>query len=394
MTRNVFVAGVGMIPFAKPGASAHYDEMGAQAISQALEDAGLSYADVQQAYAGYVYGDSTCGQAALYRVGLSGVPVVNVNNNCATGSSALFLARQAVQSGAVDCAIAVGFEEMQPGALASHWDDRPRAMSRTLAMVEHIQPDCELPGAIRMFAGAGLAHMEKYGTKLETFAKIRAKASRHAANNPLAIFRKVVTPEEVLAAPAVWEGVLTRLMACPPTCGAAAAIVVSEEFARKRGLRTDVFIAGQAMTTDKPDAFDNPSMIELVGVGMTKSASQAVYEQAGIGPDDIDVIELHDCFAQNELLTYEGLGLCKEGEGEQLVNDGDNTYGGKWVVNPSGGLLSKGHPLGATGLAQCYELVHQLRGTAGDRQVPGAKVALQHNLGLGGACVVTAFKKA
>nr|WP_315595294.1 lipid-transfer protein [uncultured Cupriavidus sp.] len=394
MTRNVFVAGVGMIPFAKPGASAHYDEMGAQAISQALEDAGLSYTDVQQAYAGYVYGDSTCGQAALYRVGLSGVPIVNVNNNCATGSSALFLARQAVQSGTVDCAIAVGFEEMQPGALASHWDDRPRAMSRTLAMVEKIQPNCELPGAIRMFAGAGLAHMEKYGTKLETFAKIRAKASRHAANNPLALFRKVVTPEDVLAAPSVWDGVLTRLMACPPTCGAAAAIVVSEAFARKHGLRTDVFIAGQAMTTDQPDAFESPSMIDLVGVGMTKSASRAVYEQAGIGPEDIDVIELHDCFAQNELLTYEGLGLCNDGGGEKLVEDGNNTYGGKWVVNPSGGLLSKGHPLGATGLAQCFELVHQLRGTAGDRQVPGAKIALQHNLGLGGACVVTAFKKA
>jgi acetyl-CoA acyltransferase len=393
MTSKVFVAGVGMIPFAKPGASASYDEMGAEAIIQALEDAGLSYAQVQQAYAGYVYGDSTCGQAALYRVGMNGVPIVNVNNNCATGSSALFLARQAVQSGTVDCALAVGFEQMQPGALASHWDDRPRAMSRTLAFADKLLPS-DLPGAIRLFAGAGLTHMEKYGTKLATFAKIRAKASRHAANNPLAIFRKVVTPEEVLAAPAVWEGVLTRLMACPPTCGAAAAIVVSEAFARKHGLRTDVFIAGQALTTDLPDAFESPNLIDLVGVGMTKSASRSVYEQAGIGPEDIDVIELHDCFAQNELLTYEGLGLCKEGEGEKLVEDGNNTYGGNWVVNPSGGLLSKGHPLGATGLAQCYELVHQLRGTAGDRQVPGAKVALQHNLGLGGACVVTAFRKA
>jgi len=203
-----------------------------------------------------------------------------------------------------------------------------------------------------------------------------------------------VTAEDVLAAPVVWEGVLTRLMACPPTCGAAAAIVVSEAFARRHGLRTDVVIAGQALTTDGPGLFDTPSMIDLVGFGMTRSASQRVYEQAGIGPEDIDVIELHDCFAQNELLTYEGLGLCKEGEGAKLVEDGDNTYGGRWVVNPSGGLLSKGHPLGATGLAQCFELVHQLRGTAGERQVQGAKVALQHNLGLGGACVVTAYQKA
>lgn len=394
MTRNIYVAGVGMIPFAKPGASAHYDEMGAQAISQALADSGVAFAEVQQAYAGYVYGDSTCGQTALYRVGMTGIPVVNVNNNCATGSSALFLAHQAVKSGMVDCALAFGFEEMQPGALRSNWDDRPRAMAKFISIADELVPDTDQPGAIRMFAGAGLAHMKQYGTKLETFAKIRAKASQHAARNPLAIFRKVVTAEDVLASPVVWEGVLTRLMACPPTCGAAAAIVVSEAFARKHGLRTDVLIAGQALTTDGPGLFDKPTMIDLVGVGMTQSASQRVYEQAGIGPEDIDVIELHDCFAQNELLTYEGLGLCKPGEGEKLVENGDNTYGGRWVVNPSGGLLSKGHPLGATGLAQCFELVHQLRGTAGERQVQGAKVALQHNLGLGGACVVTAFKKA
>jgi acetyl-CoA acyltransferase len=394
MTRNVYVAGVGMIPFAKPGASAHYDEMGAQAISQALADSGVPFALIQQAYAGYVYGDSTCGQTALYRVGMTGIPVVNVNNNCATGSSALFLAHQAVKSGMVDCALAFGFEEMQPGALKSNWDDRPRAMAKFIEISDTLLPESPQPGAIRMFAGAGKTHMEKYGTKFETFAKIRAKASQHAARNPLAIFRKVVTPEEVLAAPMVWEGVLTRLMACPPTCGAAAAIVCSEEFARRHGLRTDVLIAGQALTTDGPDLFANPDMIDLVGVGMTESASRAVYEQAGIGPEDIDVIELHDCFAQNELITYEGLGLCGKGEGEKLVEAGDNTYGGRWVVNPSGGLLSKGHPLGATGLAQCFELVHQLRGTAGDRQVQNAKVALQHNLGLGGACVVTAFKKA
>ncbi|SAK59541.1 thiolase [Caballeronia temeraria] len=394
MTSKVYVAGVGMIPFAKPGASAHYDEMGAFAIREALADSGIDFKHIQQAYAGYVYGDSTCGQTALYRVGMTGIPVINVNNNCATGSSALWLAHQAVKSGMVECALAFGFEEMQPGALKSNWDDRPRAMAKFIEIADRLVPDCEQPGAIRMFAGAGQTHMKKYGTKLETFAKIRAKASQHAARNPLAIFRKVVTPEDVLAAPMVWEGVLTRLMACPPTCGAAAAIVCSEAFAKKHGLRADVMIAGQALTTDGPTLFDNPDMIDLVGFGMTQSASRAVYEQAGIGPEDIDVIELHDCFAQNELITYEGLGLCDKGEGEKLVERGDNTYGGRWVVNPSGGLLSKGHPLGATGLAQCFELVHQLRGTAGERQVQNAKVALQHNLGLGGACVVTAYQRA
>ncbi|WP_432259798.1 lipid-transfer protein [Cupriavidus sp. TMH.W2] len=393
MTRKVFVAGAGMIPFRKPGSSDSYDVMGATAVRQALEDAGLGYEDVQQAYAGYVYGDSTCGQKALYQVGMTGIPVVNVNNNCSTGSSALFLARQAVQSGAVDCALAVGFEFMQPGALKSRWDDRAPALERAINLVDELVDRKDLPNAIRQFAGAGKAHMDKYGTRLETFAKIRAKASRHAANNPLAVFRNVMTTEEVLAAPALWEGVITRVMACPPTCGAAAAIVVSEEFARRKGLKTDVLIAGQSLTTDRPSTYDARDMIRVVGFDMTREGSQQVYEQAGVGPQDIDVIELHDCFAQNELLTYEGLGLCPEGGAEKLINDGDNTYGGKWVVNPSGGLLSKGHPLGATGLAQCYEMVQQLRGKADQRQVEGARLALTHNLGLGGACVVTLYQK-
>lgn len=394
MSQNVYVAGVGMIPFKKPGASESYDVMGAGAVRQALADAGLDYRDVQQAYAGYVYGDSTCGQKALYQVGMTGIPVINVNNNCATGSSALFLARQAVASGAVDCALAVGFEFMGPGSLKSVWTDRSSALERALNTTDELLGRQEgMSNAIRQFAGAGLSHMKKYGTKLETFASIRAKASRHAARNPLAVFRNVVTTEDVMAAPMLWDGVLTRLMACPPTCGGAAAIVVSEAFAKKRGLRTDVMIAGQALTTDTPSTYDARDMIRVVGFDMSQAAANIAYEQAGIGPKDIDVIELHDCFAQNELLTYEALGLCEEGHGEKLVNAGDNTYGGKWVVNPSGGLLSKGHPLGATGLAQCFELTQQLRGAAAERQVEGAKVALAHNVGLGGACVVTVYKK-
>ena len=390
----IYVAGVGMVPFKKPGTSEAYDVMGAQAVQQALDDAGLAYTDVQQAYAGYVYGDSTCGQKALYHVGMTGIPVINVNNNCATGSSALYLARQAVQSGMVDCALAVGFEQMNPGALKSVWTDRAPALERANAVVDQLVGRNDLPGnAIRQFAGAGMTHMKKYGTQLETFAKIRAKASQHAARNPLAVFRNVVSTEDVMNAPALWEGVLTRLMACPPTCGAAATIVVSEAFAKKHGLRTNVQIAAQALTTDRPGSFES-DMIRVVGFDITQSAAQQAYQAAGVGPEDVDVIELHDCFAQNEQLTMEALGLCAEGEGEKIVNDGDNTYGGKWVVNPSGGLLSKGHPLGATGLAQIYELTHQLRGTADERQVAGAKVALQHNLGLGGAGVVTILKRA
>ena len=392
MTNKVFVSGVGMIPFAKPGSSTPYHVMGSEAARLALQDAGLAYDDIDQAYVGYVYGDSTSGQKALYAVGMSGIPIVNVNNNCSTGSTALFLARQAVASGAADCVLVLGFEQMKPGALGSVFDDRPSPFDDFDAATDKLVGKPDIPLALRYFGGAGLSHMNKYGTKLGTFAKIRAKASRHAANNPLALFRKVVTPDDVMASPVIWPGVMTRLMACPPTCCAAAAILVSESFARARGLDTRVYIAAQAMTTDRPETFESDDMMQVVGYGMAKEAARQVYEAAGIGPDEVQVVELHDCFAQNELISYEALGLCPEGGAEKFVDDGDNTYGGRVVTNPSGGLLSKGHPLGATGLAQCYELTHQLRGTAGERLVPGARNALQHNLGLGGACVVTMYR--
>ncbi len=394
MTRNVLVAGVGMIAFRKPGDSLPYHEMGAQATRQALADAGIGYEQVEQVYAGYVYGDSTCGQRAVYEVGMTGVPVINVNNNCSTGSTALFLARQAVASGAVECALAVGFEQMQPGALGSHWTDRPNTFEKFDRLCDDVAGGQGIPLALRYFGGAGQEHMQRFGTKVETFAKVRAKASRHAVNNPLALFRREVTEEEVMSAPMIWPGVLTRLMACPPTCGGAAAIVVSEAFAKRHGVNADVRILAQAMVTDRADSFDTRSMIDVVGYHLSQRAAQKVYQEAGVGPGDIDVCELHDCFAQNELISYEALGLCPQGGAEKFVVDGDNTYGGQVVVNPSGGLLSKGHPLGATGLAQCYELTRQLRGTAGGTQVEGARLALQHNLGLGGAAVVTLYGRA
>jgi len=394
MTRRAFVAGVGMIPFTKPGASAPYPVMGATATRAALEDAGVGYDAVEQAYVGYVYGDSTSGQRALYEVGMTGVPIVNVNNNCSTGSTALYLARQAVASGAADCVLALGFEQMEAGAIGTVFNDRPTPFERFNEETDALVDMPGVPLALRYFGGAGLAHMRRYGTKLETFARIRAKASRHAARNPLALFRKEVSTEDVMASPVLIPGVMTRLMACPPTCGAAAALLVSEDFARRHGIAATVYIAAQAMTTDTPSTFATHDMMRVVGVDMARAAAYATYDKAGIGPDDVDVVELHDCFAQNELLTYEALGLCAEGEAERFVEAGDNTYGGKVVTNPSGGLLSKGHPLGATGLAQCYELTQQLRGRADARQVDGARIALQHNLGLGGACVTTLYRAA
>ena len=393
MSQQVYVSGVGMIPFAKPGNSANYDQMGAAAAKLALTDAGLTYDDIEQAYVGYVYGDSTAGQKALYQVGMSGIPIVNVNNNCSTGSTALFLARQAIASGAVDCVLVLGFEQMSPGALGSIFQDRPSPFDDFDAVTEKLVGMSQLPLALRYFGGAGLSHMQKYGTPMESFAKIRAKASRHAANNPLALFKQVVTADDVMNATTIWPGVMTKLMACPPTCGAAAAVLVSEKFAQKHRLNMQVYIAGQAMTTDKPGTFNTDDMMQVVGYDMSKEAAAKVYAQTGIGPADLDVVELHDCFAHNELITYEALGLCPEGGAEKFIDDGDNTYGGNVVTNPSGGLLSKGHPLGATGLAQCFELTQQLRGNAGDRQVQGARIALQHNLGLGGACVVTMYRQ-
>ena len=394
MTSRTYVAGVGMIPFVKPGANAPYHVMGAEAAKLALTDAGLDYGRVQQAYVGYVYGDSTCGQRALYPVGMTGIPIVNVNNNCSTGSTALFLARQAIESGAADCVMALGFEQMKTGALGAVFTDRPSAFDDFDAAADKLVDAPGVPLALRYFGGAGLSHMKKYGTPLSAFAKVRAKASRHAKNNPLALFRKEVTADDVMNDQVIWPGVMTRLMACPPTCGGAAAILVSEKFADQHGLNKSVRIAAQAMTTDTPSTFGASDMMQVVGYDMARDAAKKVYEAAGIGPDDLDVVELHDCFAHNELITYEGLGLCGEGEAAKFIDDGDNTYGGRIVTNPSGGLLSKGHPLGATGLAQCYELTRQLRGTAAATQVEGARLGLQHNLGLGGACVVTLYERA
>lgn len=386
------VIGVGMVKFQKPGKSDDYHVMASQAIRAALKDASIDFGEVQQAFAGYVYGDSTCGQRAVYEVGKTGIPVFNVNNNCSTGSSALMLGRQAVAGGMAECVLVVGFEKMEKGALGAKWDDRANPLEWHAGVMQDVQGFTPAPPAAQMFGGAGREYRWKYGTKRETFAKISEKARKHAAKNPFALFRDELSVEEILASPEIFDP-LTRYQCCPPTCGAAAAILCSDEFAQKHDITNPVWIAAQTMTTDTPEAFESGSMIKMIGYDMAKAAAKQVYEEAGLGPKDVDVVELHDCFTANELLTYEALGLCDEGEAEKFIWDGDNTFGGKFVTNPSGGLLSKGHPLGATGLAQCTELVWQLRGQAEQRQVEGAKVALQHNLGLGGACVVTMYRR-
>ena len=386
---NAVVAGVDMVTFTNPGQQKSSRELASTAIQGAVKESGISPSLIEQAYGGYVYGDSTCAQHAVYDAFMTGIPVINVNNNCSSGSTALFLARQAVESGAVECALAFGFEEMQPGALGSHWDDRESPFDNFLKVLDDGNyPDAPL--ALRCFGAAGHHYMEKYGASPDLFAKVAVKTRSHATVNPFALFTNPLTIEEVLGAPALYMDYLTRLMCCPPTCGAGAAIICSEEFATRHDVSGSVEIIGQAMATDTAETWNDP--IKLIGADMTRRAAASVYEQAGIGVDDIDVVELHDCFTTNEVITYEGLGLCGEGEATAFVDAGDNTYGGKFVVNPSGGLMSKGHPIGATGLAQCFELVNQLRGNAGQRQVPNAKIGLQHNLGLGGAAVVTMYR--
>ena len=394
MTHRVFVVGVGMTKFEKPGRRSGWDypAMARESGTKALEDAGITYDQVQSAYVGYVYGDSTCGQRAVYELGMSGLPVVNVNNNCSTGSTALLLATQAIRFGQYDCALALGFEKMQPGSLSIGYEDREQPMMKHLLALAELY-EFAMPAAPYMFGAAGREHMDKYGTTVEHFAKVGEKNHRHSVHNAYAQFQQEYSLQEILDAPTIYAP-LTKLQCSPTSDGSGAAIIASERFVLEHDLGDRaVEIVGQSMVTDMPNTFDG-SVAGLVGAHMSAQAARNVYDQAGIGPEDIDVIELHDCFSANELLTYEALQLCGEGESGKLIDNGDTTYGGRWVVNPSGGLISKGHPLGATGLAQCAELTWQLRGEAGGRQVSGARVALQHNIGLGGAAVVTAYRPA
>jgi len=395
MGRKVFVIGVGMTKFEKPGSKDwDYPDMAREAGAKALADAGIAYDLIEQAAVGYCYGDSTCGQRAVYQLGLTGIPVYNVNNNCATGSTALFMAKQFVEGGLADCALALGFEKMEKGSLGVKFQDRTNPMDKQFEVMVQLRNFAPAPPAPQFFGNAGREHMERYGTTAEQFAKIGWKNHKHSVNNPYSQFQDEYTLEQILGAPMVYEP-LTKLQCCPTSDGAGAAILASEDFVTRHGLRDKaVEILGMAMTTDFPSTFEEKSCIKLVGFDMTKRAAQKVYEQSGLGPENVDVVELHDCFSCNEMITYEALGLCPVGKGGEFVDSGANTYGGKVVVNPSGGLISKGHPLGATGLAQCAELNWQLRGQADKRQVSGAKVALQHNLGLGGAAVVTMYRKA
>ena len=378
--RDVHVIGVGMTKFER--CNRNYIELVEEAVNGALAMSGTPAADFEQAFCGYVSGMSAQGQRALYTMGLGGLPVFNVHNYCSTGSNALFLGWQAVTSGMSECVLCFGFEKMEKGSLDSQLEGLKQ---------EYKPEERKPPQAAVMFGNGGRQHMELYGTTARQFAKVSVKNHRHSVHNPRSQYRDACTLEEVLASRMVYDP-LTLMQCCPTSDGAGAAILCSADYAKKHGVSRPVRIAGISMQTDRPEDW-GLGFLGMIGVGMSRRAAANAYEMSGYGPKDVQVIELHDCFSTNELISYESLQLCPEGQGGRLIDEDQVTYGGKWVVNPSGGLLSKGHPLGATGLAQCFELTSQLRGECEKRQVEGAKVALQHNVGLGGACVVAVYDR-
>ena len=387
-----YIAGVGMIPFLKPGKSETYEKMAEAAVRAALADAGVDYSQIEEAAVGYTMGDSCNGQEALYRLGLTGIPIINVENACASGSSAVNMMRRAVESGGADIAIAVGFEQMPMGSPKNGFDDRPMfsKIKEATRAIQGWEEQTVIP--LQVFGGSYYDLQKRFGIKNETFAALSVKSRAHAQHNPYALFREPTTVEAVLNSKPIW-GPLTLFQCSPSTCGAAAAVIVSERVKRRLALSRAVLIAGQALATDTDESFSTGFMSDVVGAKVSARAASRAYEQAGVGPKDVDVVELHDCFTPNEIVSYDALGLVPYAEVEKFILEKQNTYGGRVVVNPSGGLLSKGHPIGATGIAQMCELVWQLRGEAGKRQVEGARVGLQHNVGLGGASVVTILRR-
>ncbi|KAK0198152.1 sterol carrier protein 2 [Armillaria mellea] len=407
--RRTFIIGGGCTAFIKPRATRTTEDMGLEAATKALLDAGITYDSVELACVGYCYGDSTSGQRALYNLGLTGIPIINVNNNCSTGSSALFQVNNSVKFSQAECAMALGFERMKPGSLGTSFPDRPNPTvlftKHSLELEEKYLGENHGPVTARLFSNAAKEYFDKYGGGVEHLAKIASKNHKHSLNNPYSQFRDGWSEEQVLKAPKISND-LTKFMCSPTSDGAACCIVASENFVRMHGLENQAIeIVASALMTDIPDAFESESAMEVIGYGMTKKCADKVFKDAGFeegrGRDQVGVVELHDCFAANELITYPALGLCPRNEAHKMVERHDNTYGGKYVINPSGGLEAKGHPLGATGLGMHFYITMQLRNWAGPMQAPGlfdtadkrGKYGLVHNLGLGGAVVISLLRR-
>ncbi|WP_332813841.1 thiolase C-terminal domain-containing protein [Ramlibacter sp.] len=367
---NAYVLGVGLTKFGRfPERTV--ESLAAEAVVSALEDAGVEWREVEQFYAAHVNQGVAAGQRVVKEIGPSGIPVLNVENCSAAASTALREASLAVRSGEFDLVVVAGFEKMQHGVLLNvHPEDSPEvAMGTTV-----------LPMRFSLMA---MEHMSRYGTTVEQFAKVTVKNRDHAVHNPKAQYPSPITLERVLESRMISDPI-TIFQCSPTTDGAAAAVVCSEDYLRRKAkhARRAVRMVASGLASDVDELAFNRFNLETV-----RRNARTVYEKAGLGPEDLDVVETHDCFSVAELLAYESLGLCAEGESGKLIDDGSTRIGGRLPVNPSGGLIGKGHPLGATGLSQVAEIVTQLRGEAGARQVEGAKVGLTSNMGMWSSCI-------
>ena len=378
---DVYVIGIDMIKFGRfPEISV--PKLGATAANMALDDAGLRIQDMQALYSGNLgQAGAMVGQRILAEIGQTGVPVVNCANACATGATAFREGWMAIKAGVYDMVLCVGTEQMGKGLLGG-------GGARTGIPTEGLLGSGTMPA---VFAEAGMEHARKYGTSFEQFAKVSVKNHHHSTLNPKAMYQ-IETPLETVMGAEMIAYPNTKLMCSVNVDGAAAAVICSEEKARELGkMDRAVKVRASVMTSD-PYQERNLSMPDVNTC--TQLAAKQAYEMAGVGPDEIDLVELHDCFATAEILHYGNLGLGKPEDAGKMIDEGETALGGRIPVNVSGGLLSKGHPLGATGIANIYEVSTHLRGEAGDRQVEGARLGLTHVIGLGSACAIHILEKA
>lgn len=379
---DVYIVGIDMIRFGRyPDRTV--PSLAAEAALMALDDCGLGIRDMQALYCGNLgQAAGMVGQRLLEEIGQTGIPVTNVANACATGATAFRDAWMSIKAGAYDVVLALGVEQMGKGLLGGGSGG---------PSTEGLIGSGTMPA---MFSHIGIEHARKYGTTFDQFARVSVKNHWHSTMNPKSMYRKETPLQEVMAAEMIaWPN--TKLMCSVNVDGSAAAVLVSEKKMKELGLQSRAVKVRASEMSSNPFAERQMAMPDFSGA--TRVAAKAAYEQAGIGPDDINLIELHDCFATAEIVHYENLGICADGEAGKLINDGTTQLGGRVPVNVSGGLLSKGHPLGATGIANIYEISTHLRGEAGERQVEGARLGLTHVVGggpgMGTACAIHVLEK-
>jgi acetyl-CoA acyltransferase len=378
---DVYVIGTDMIRFGRyPDRSV--EDLGAEAALLALKDARLGIRDMHALYCGNMgEANRSVGQRVMQHLGQTGIPVVNTANACATGATAFREGWIAIKSGLYDQVLCIGVEKMGRGLLGggATYDGVP---------TEGLVGSGTMPS---MFASLGMEHTRKYGTTFEQFAKVSVKNHHHSTMNDKAMYRVETPLAQVMEAEMI-SYPLTKLMCSVNVDGAAAAIVCSERKARALGLMNRAVRVRASVLHSDPDTPRNLALMDFNSV--TRLAAGAAYEMAGVGPAEIELIELHDCFATAELMHYENLEICADGEAGALIDSGETELGGRVPVNVSGGLLSKGHPLGATGIANIYEVATHLRGEAGLRQVEGARIGMTHVVGAGSSCAIHILEKA